>query len=390
MLPRRNHLLHDLITRVFLRSLQYGITVMGVIDAFVHAHHQHRQSIENPGNFGDCMKGRIRFLTAVTPAFAHAHQATCLTRHMPAILEKNFRPPKPKARYPHLPNARSTTRERGNDFRGWAIYTDGGTRAENGETFAGWCVIARSHHGRIDVMFGPVITTEPHPAFSGARTHSNNTAEMSAMIEALSFLGPRGPIARDVDSCIYDSKHAAGVCLGTIQARTHVQLALACQRSMLCAQHWPRLAMQHVYGDAANLGDECADHAAALGSLGLISSHNVATLWVRHNFDTSAHCGDCNSISEVLEKLHSIRTEATSLPQDGSKCCVPHRVLCDCHARICITCGFALSLFPRAPSLLFRKGNGKPNFVCFYRVELWSKFRAQHVESSPGIALSIR
>ena len=49
---------------------------------------------------------------------------------------------------------------------------------------------------------------------------------MTATIEALSFLGPRGPVARDTDSCIYyDSKHAAGVCLGTIQARTHVQLA---------------------------------------------------------------------------------------------------------------------------------------------------------------------
>ena len=41
--------------------------------------------------------------------------------------------------------------------------------------------------------------------------------------------------------------------------------------------------------------------SAALGSLGLISSHNIATRWVRHNFDTSACCGDCNSISEVLE-----------------------------------------------------------------------------------------
>ena len=71
-------------------------------------------------------------------------------------------------------------------------------------------------------MFGPVINTEAHLAFAGARTHSNNTAEMSAMIEALSFLGPHGPVARDASSCIYyDSKHAAGVCLGTIQARTH-------------------------------------------------------------------------------------------------------------------------------------------------------------------------
>ena len=69
-------------------------------------------------------------------------------------------------------------------------------------------------------MFGPVVTTEAHLAFSGARAHSNNTAEMTAMIEPLSFLGPHAPVARDEQSCIYyDSLHAAGLCLGTIQAR---------------------------------------------------------------------------------------------------------------------------------------------------------------------------
>ena len=41
-------------------------------------------------------------------------------------------------------------------------------------------------------MFGLVSTTEAHLAFSGARTHSNITAEMTAMVEALSFLGPHG------------------------------------------------------------------------------------------------------------------------------------------------------------------------------------------------------
>ena len=30
----RNHFLHDLITRVFLQSLQYGIVVLGFLDAF--------------------------------------------------------------------------------------------------------------------------------------------------------------------------------------------------------------------------------------------------------------------------------------------------------------------------------------------------------------------
>ena len=38
--------LYDLITRVFLRSLQYGIVVLGFLDAFVYAHHQHRQGLE--------------------------------------------------------------------------------------------------------------------------------------------------------------------------------------------------------------------------------------------------------------------------------------------------------------------------------------------------------
>ena len=73
----------------------------------------------------------------------------------------------------------------------------------DGETLAGWGVISRSLHRRIDIMFGPVVTTEAHLAFSGARTHSNNTAEMTAMIEALSFLGPQGPVARDEQSCIF-------------------------------------------------------------------------------------------------------------------------------------------------------------------------------------------
>ena len=104
-------------------------------------------------------------MTAITPAYAHAYQATCLAHHYSGVPHQNFRLPKPKSRYPYLPNARSKTRERGNDYRGWAISTDGGTRVVDGETLAGWVVISRSLHGRIDVMFGPVVTTDAHLAF---------------------------------------------------------------------------------------------------------------------------------------------------------------------------------------------------------------------------------
>ena len=160
-LPQRIHFLHDLITHVFLRSLQHGIMVVGFLDAFVYAHHQHRRGIENPGNFGDCMKGRIRFMTATTPAYAHAYLAACLTRHMPAFPRQNFRLPKPEASFPYLPNARSTTRERGNDYRGWAFHTDGGTRVENGETLAGWGVISRSLME--ELMSCLVLSSPPRP-----------------------------------------------------------------------------------------------------------------------------------------------------------------------------------------------------------------------------------
>ena len=88
--------------------------------AFVYVHHQHRQGFENPGNFGDNMKGRIRFMTAITPAYAHAYQTTCLARHIPAVPHQNFRLPLLKSRYPYLPNARPITRERGNYHRRWA------------------------------------------------------------------------------------------------------------------------------------------------------------------------------------------------------------------------------------------------------------------------------
>ena len=81
-------------------SLQYKIVVMSFIHAFVSAHHQHRQGSENPGNFGDCMKGRIRFMTAITPAYAHAYQTACLSRRMLAILGEISvsRSPKPDIR----------------------------------------------------------------------------------------------------------------------------------------------------------------------------------------------------------------------------------------------------------------------------------------------------
>ena len=111
--------------------------------------------------------------------------------------------PNPSPDILFFPMNRSITKELGHDYRGWAIYNDGSTRVVDGETFAGWGVLSRSPHGRIYVMFGLVFTTEAHLTFSGARTHSNNTADMAAMIEAFSFLGYRGPVTHDEQSRLF-------------------------------------------------------------------------------------------------------------------------------------------------------------------------------------------
>ena len=103
----------------------------------------------------------------------------------------------------------------------------------------------------------------------------------------------------------------------TLVVGQHGLLATKSKSSQVQTIH-TLLTMQHVYGHIGNLGNGCADHAAALGTLGLVSNHNLAARWVRHNFYTSACFGSCNNIGEVLEKSRNIRTETAVLPHDGS------------------------------------------------------------------------
>ena len=157
---------------------------MGTIGAFVYAHKHHLHDGDGPGNLEDCMQAHIRLVTALTPACSHALPNVCLGRRAGDILVHNFRLLAPKA----------TCRLVGDEFRGWVIFTDGGTHTRDEETSAGWTAIARSPFGVRYVMFGPVITAEAHVAFAGASQHTNNTAELSGITEALHFLSLMGPV----------------------------------------------------------------------------------------------------------------------------------------------------------------------------------------------------
>ena len=180
---------------------------MQAFNAFVYAHNCHRHNADSPGKFQDCMEERIRLMTASTPAYAHANQAICLTRSPLDTPCQRFRSPSDQAECPNLPNIRTTTRNKGDDNKGWAVFTDGGTHAIHFETTAGWGAIARSPEGRLCIMFGLVITTETH---LGARLHINNSAERS--IEALSFFEPSGLVARGSQACIFVTQNTLPTC----------------------------------------------------------------------------------------------------------------------------------------------------------------------------------
>ena len=93
------------------------------------------------------------------------------------------------------------------------------------------------------------------------------------------------------------------------------------------SQHKLRLTMQRVFGHGGNLENECADHAAALGTFGLISTHSVVTRWIRHNFDTSVCFDDCHNISENLERLQHFEQMLRSTKTEF-RIGTSHRVLC--------------------------------------------------------------
>ena len=152
----------------------------------------------------------------------------------------------------------------------------------------------------------------------------------------------------------------------------HVALALACQRSMIFAQHKLRVTMQHVYGHSGNLGNECADHATALGTFGLTSSHNVATRWIRNNFDASVCFDGCNNISKVLERLQHIQTNATSLSQmEVTIVFTIGLIVFIVHlTRIFLSSVILLSaFFIHLGPLISRTGHGKLFLICLYRAE---------------------
>ena len=118
---------HDLIAQILPRTLQCGIIVMVLIDASVYAHNHHRRNVDNPGNVGDCMGREDSIYDG-----DYSNMRSCVPVSLPGGAPSCGSPSEVSMSLPH---SRTTTREKGNDFQGWAICTEG---SAEGETSARW------------------------------------------------------------------------------------------------------------------------------------------------------------------------------------------------------------------------------------------------------------
>ena len=111
----------------------------------------------------------------------------------------------------------------------WVAYTDGSEDLGK----AGWAyavliggdAIGDEGASLASEGYGPVVTSAAHPAYLGARKHTNNTAELTALAELLRALlsslpqqaGSRGVVRTD-------SEYAAACMMGRVTPKTYRQL----------------------------------------------------------------------------------------------------------------------------------------------------------------------
>ena len=139
------------------------------------------------------------------------------------------------------------------------------------------------------------------------------TLQLSGTVESLHFLSLVDPVLRGSHACVFfDSRHAADVCCGSVQPRTNVRFASTRQQLLLHVQLRIRPTLRHIYSHGGNVGNECADHAEALGALGFVSSRNVNTRWSHPCCNTTFFVRGCNDFIEIQHRLCDARSEHTT------------------------------------------------------------------------------
>ena len=198
----------QLFPKIAVRSDRLHILVAGFLDAFVTAYNLQRTTVASL--FRELVYGRIKMMTALCLAWARTHQTMCLEFHREQLRPAAFELAKPK-KFAVLPPCRIATSLAGVESPGWKLVTDGRFRRNiDGNDMAGWGFAIVSPENLVGIICGPVVCDPRLPAFLGATSCRNSTAELSGFAEAMrwpNYFIPRAVRLR----ILFDSKHATSV-----------------------------------------------------------------------------------------------------------------------------------------------------------------------------------
>ena len=162
---------------------------------------------------------------------------------------------------------------------GWAIYTDGSGPCE-GHPFAGWGVAIWESRLSSPIpdfgLWGPVPLEQWDARWMGARVATNNTGELTAIIEALIWLRDEAPGPSHLPATIwFDSTYAHHAITGSHQPDANQEL-IDKARSLFHQVLTQRpLEWRKVKAHAGNNGNEHAEHLAKKGSKGSQTPHST-------------------------------------------------------------------------------------------------------------------
>lgn len=156
------------------------------------------------------------------------------------------------------------------------LYTDGSCRKNQNVHAtaqpAGWGVVAVGPGDRaVAELYGPVVLDRASPCFAGAEVGSNNTGELTAIYEALTWLEhdtdtKRGQGEVAMPAVIkYDSQYAAHIATGEWKATKNQRLAATVQAKYRAVRARRDVRLEHVKGHSGHRWNDRADELANLG-----------------------------------------------------------------------------------------------------------------------------